>query len=206
MGGGGGESRHGPRAAIRLRRRLARQDQRARRQYAALRIEIRPVHHMHGHERTVLELQIEIEGFGARMAWLGGDACDECGVLFAQYVRDREIAILRLRHIAAEPGRQRGVEVVNLAIRQRREESGGREIEIGNDELQAAEGLLLARAIFADVGQAPERVRMPAWLRHRCDREPEPCRFIGMAPGAEEPAPTLISRDAASPSRAACAN
>ena len=59
--------------------------------------------------------------------------------------RSATVRHLRLRHVEAEPSRERGVDIGDAAVGDGREEAGRRVVEIADDVLQMREGLFLPR-------------------------------------------------------------
>ena len=134
---------------------------------------------LHRKRRAFARFQFEAEQLGAPAAGQRLDGREQLGPGLAQDIAELQTAVLALGDINAQPFGQGGVEIIDLLVGQRRKEPGRRMVEIGDDELQPAKGLLLPGPVDAHVLQAPQHeiaLGLPGQRRHR---DLQPLRRIG---------------------------
>jgi hypothetical protein len=138
--------------------------------------------HRHGHAAAGPEIEIEHLSFD--FAGRGIERGEERRAFAGDNIGQLERAHADLRQVMIEPGRQRGIEIDDVARAIDREEAGRRVIEIVDGVLQFLEHVFLALALARHVSDRPHRHPRVAFRRpERTHAHAQPARRSSLGVG-----------------------
>ena len=153
----------------------------------------------HGYGLASAGLEIKVEDLGLHFTWRCIQRRQQRRALTRNDVPEPQRAGADLSEVVIEPGRERRVQVDNVATGIDRKEPGWRVIEIVDGVLQFLEHVLLTLALTCDVGDRPYRharvaPSSPSAYAQRSHRPPPAAAVIHTLPAPAASRATLSNR------------
>jgi len=123
--------------------------------------------------------QVEVQHLGLHLARRGAERGKQRGAFTSDNIGELERAERDLRQILIEPGRQRGIEIDDVALGIDREEPGRGMVQIVDGVLQLLKDVFLPLALARNVGDRPDReLSVTPRLAERTHAHPQPARRL----------------------------